>query len=128
MTFQMVNADKGPSQADRETLCSTVANEQRGEQPWTTRGGNAVNFGQRTPGALQDELDQRTDSRQMIPGSDFRDDPAVPAVQVDLAGYFGSQDLAGSSKERYGCLVTGSFERQHQRSAHCGVAWGSLSF
>jgi hypothetical protein len=128
MTFQVVNADKGLPQADRETLCSTVANQQRGKQPWATRGGDAVNFGQRTPRALHDELDQRPDSRQMVPGSDFRDDPAILAVEVDLAGYFGSQDLARSSKERHGCLVTGSFERQDQRSAHYGVAWGCLSF
>ena len=99
MTFQMIDADKRLSQADRETFCSAVADQKRGEKSRATGGGDAIDIGQRTSGALQGCLDERTDSGQMIPGSHFRNDPAILLVQIDLARNLGGQNLTAELEE-----------------------------
>src|ERR1700736_2492134 len=98
MPFQMIDADKRLSQANGQTFCGAIADEQRGKEPRSAGGRDAVNLGQGATRTPQGRLDERNDSRQMIPGSDFRNDPPVHLVQVYLTSDFGGQNFPGSSQ------------------------------
>ena len=111
MTLQMIDPDKRLSQANGQAFGSAVPHEERREQTWAARGGYAIDFSKGRLGPAQSCLDEWTDSRQMIPGGHFRDHAAVRTVQVDLARYFGGQNVARASKKRHRRLVTRRLDR-----------------
>jgi hypothetical protein len=96
MPFQMIYADKRLSQANGQTFCGAIADEERSEEPRSARSRDTVNLGKGATRTQQGRLDEGSDSRQMIPGSDFRNNSPIHLVQVYLASDFGGQNFPGS--------------------------------
>ena len=112
--LDVVARDERDAEAEGDSPRLREADEKRPDEAGAGRRDDEAHVLE--PGArpLERLVQERREVRQVGPGRDLRDDPAVAAVHVDLRGDDGRDDRAVLPEEGDGGLVAGALEAEDE--------------
>jgi len=115
VALHVVDSDQRLLQSSRESLAVNEPYQQRADQARTRSDRDAFNVGESDAGAPACFLDHRSDSPQMLAGSEFRNNASVLLVSRYLGCHdVGQYSLAVFNHGRRGFIATGlNSQNQH---------------
>jgi len=113
VTFHVVNAVEGLAGGGGEGLGIGEPNEEGGGKTWATSGREGFDFLEGDFGGFQGLLDEGANALGVITACDFRNYATVFAMNLDLGGDEGAEELrslGSSADDCDGCFVAGRFD------------------
>ncbi len=114
MAFQVVHRHQRKRPAIGDGFGDRDPNQQRPDQPRPRRHGDRADIGQRHPGIRQGAVDDRSDDLDVPSRGQFRHDPAVRRVHLDLGSHHRAADDPTALENGGGGLIAGRFDAKDQ--------------